>query len=206
MTNLPSSNWKVHECKCVAQIFRTSIQKKTRISKKMDVMVTGFFQTCKVSTLGKAQKTNVSKTVNKCWSYGAVEWLFIDISSPTATSLGGKKYWLLMVNDHTDYMEFFFKKKVSCLTKSTNQWNCWRQNITFKFKRFNVRVQMKIVHWRDCVKKKEMVLLLNIKCLAHLSKMVMLSKNYQHCLAQWVQCWMEVILLTLKKDSCGFRL
>ena len=58
---------------------------------KMDVMVTRIFQPCKACTLGKAKKANKSKTVNK-HSIIPRGWLLIDISSPTATSLGGKKH------------------------------------------------------------------------------------------------------------------
>ena len=53
---------------------------------------TGVLQPWKACVLGEAKKANMSKTVNKCSTIPGV-LLLIDISSPTTTSVGGKKHW-----------------------------------------------------------------------------------------------------------------
>ena len=81
----------------------------------------GTFQWHKGCILGKAKKANVSKTINKLSNIPG-EWLLIDVSSPTATSLGGKNIgcWLMIVL--IAHGVIFLKKKVSYQTKLTSWW------------------------------------------------------------------------------------
>ena len=76
-------------------------------------------------------------------------------------NVGGKKHWLLIIDDYTAYTSLFLRKTVSFQTKSVSWWKNWRQNITLKLKRFVVIMQMRIVLLGHCSKKKEMELLLN---------------------------------------------
>ena len=111
---------------------------------------------------------------------------------------------MIIIDDCTEYSwRIFLKKKVSCQTKLMSWWESWRQNTAFKLIRFNVIIQVRIVQWKHSVKNEEMILLLSIQHLAHLSKMVVLSKNLQCWLTEWDQCWMELILLTLEDESSG---
>ena len=63
--------------------------------------------------------------------------VFIDISSPTAISLGSRKHWLLIVDDCTNYALSYFLKENSALPDKVNKLiKTWRQNVVFKWKRF----------------------------------------------------------------------
>ncbi len=66
------------------------------------VSLKGNFNPCEDCALGKARQNNVSKkAVPRSTNKG--ERLFIDISSPSTKSMGGKQHWLLIVDDCTDY-------------------------------------------------------------------------------------------------------
>ena len=73
-------------------------------------MVTGIFQPCEVCALGKAKKRSVSKTANTQSNLPG-EQLFIDVSLPVAISLVGRKHWLLIVDDFTNYTLCYFRKE-----------------------------------------------------------------------------------------------
>ena len=64
--------------------------------------LTGTFNSCEDCTLGKAKKESVSKK-NMKQSKILGERLFFDISSPLSSTLGGKKHWLMVVEDSTNY-------------------------------------------------------------------------------------------------------
>ncbi len=67
-----------------------------------DISSKGNFNPCENCTLGKARQANVSKkAIPRSTNEG--EWLFIDISSPSTKSMGGKQHWLLILRDCTDY-------------------------------------------------------------------------------------------------------
>eukprot|EP00984_Skeletonema_dohrnii_P022875 scaffold11976_cov67-Skeletonema_dohrnii-CCMP3373.AAC.1 len=78
--------------------------------KARGLKVTGSFKPCEGCFVGKAKKTNVSKEPNERSNIPG-ERLFIDISSPKQTSLGGKKHWLLALDDCTDSSWSWFMKK-----------------------------------------------------------------------------------------------
>ena len=79
----------------------------TRTAKEMNVKLIGQFKPCKPCVIGKARKKNVTKNPVKC-SSTIQEPLFVDVSLPTAKSLGGNKYWLLDIEYKTDYGRSFF--------------------------------------------------------------------------------------------------
>ena len=66
------------------------------------VLLKGKFKPCEDCALGKARQANVSKRfVPRSSNRG--EQLFLDISSPSTRSMGGKWHWLLVVDDCIDY-------------------------------------------------------------------------------------------------------
>ena len=81
------------------------------MGKAMSLQLTGVFKPCKACALDTARKIKVSKmSVSYLMVKG--EGLFIDINSPSTASLGGKKYWLLIVENNTDYaLSYFLPEK-----------------------------------------------------------------------------------------------
>ena len=63
--------------------------------KAMGLQLIGMFKSCKACALGKAKKERVAEPC----SIIKGERLFIDISSSSMASMGGKKCWLLEVED-----------------------------------------------------------------------------------------------------------
>ena len=101
--------------------FFKAITHKT--AKAMNIWLAGQFQPSKHCTLDKACKTAVNEAPDK---YAAVkgEHLFINISSLAVKSLGGRKLWILVIDDCKDYSWSFFLKeesklreKIHCLIK-----------------------------------------------------------------------------------------
>ena len=72
----------------------------------------GHVHKCENCDMGKMRKKNVKKTTEKRSEKGG-ERLFLDISSVKGKSYGGSKFWILVVDDHTDYCWSFFVKKKS---------------------------------------------------------------------------------------------
>ena len=80
--------------------------------KAMGIQLLGLFQACKDCTLGKARNGCVSKKAGVC-SIVMGERLFYDISSPSFSTFGGMKHWLLVIEDSADYVwSYFLKEKL----------------------------------------------------------------------------------------------
>ena len=62
--------------------------------------------------MGKAKKTEIGRMA-VLHSMVKEQWLFIDISLPLTAIMDGKKHWLLVVEDDTDYAWSYFLKKRS---------------------------------------------------------------------------------------------
>ena len=62
----------------------------------------GMFNSYEDCALGKAKKGTVHKKAVEC-SKILGERLFFDISSPLTPTVGGKKHWLLVMEDSSDY-------------------------------------------------------------------------------------------------------
>ena len=83
-----------------------------RTAKMLDLKVTGKFIKCENCAISKARRKNLNKeTVNRSVEKG--NRLFIDISSIKSTSYGGKKFWLLVLDDFSDCSFSFFLKAKS---------------------------------------------------------------------------------------------
>lgn len=80
--------------------------------KHLNLKVTGTLETCEHCKLGKAQKTKMNKeTTNKC--NVPLERVYVDIAPVLRTSLGGKRFWLLIVDEATKYKWSYFLKHKS---------------------------------------------------------------------------------------------
>ena len=72
----------------------------------------GDFEVCKDCAVAKARQKNV----NKVWKVGSQipgERLYLDISSIKEKSFGGAKFWVLIVDDYTDFCWSLFLKSKS---------------------------------------------------------------------------------------------
>ena len=79
--------------------------------KAMGLQLTGMFKPCKDCALTEAKKNGMSKMALSC-SMVKGKRLFIDISSPSTATMGGKKHWHLIVEDRTEYgFSGFLKEK-----------------------------------------------------------------------------------------------
>ena len=61
----------------------------------------------------KNQTTNIPKFSKSQQAKNPGERIIIDISSMIPPSAGGKKHWLLIMDESTDYTHSFFLKKKS---------------------------------------------------------------------------------------------
>ena len=78
----------------------------------MGIQLTGTFKLHEDWALGKAKKGRVSKKAVACWKILG-QRLFFDISSPPTPIFGGKKHWLLAIEDSPDYVwSYFLKEKL----------------------------------------------------------------------------------------------
>ena len=74
-----------------------------------DLKLTGNFKVCEDCAVAKARQKNL----NKDWKGGSQspgERLYLDISSVRDASYGGSKFWVLIVDDYTDYCWSIFLK------------------------------------------------------------------------------------------------
>ena len=79
-------------------------------TKLMGIQVTNTFKLFEDCALGKANKSRVCKKAVAC-SKILEERLFFVISSPSTSTFGGKKHWLLVIEDSTDYVWSYFSKE-----------------------------------------------------------------------------------------------
>ena len=84
--------------------------------KHFNIQVTSTFEPCEDCTLGKAKQQAKSKKAVPCLQFLG-ERLFFDISSPSTPTFGGKRHWLLVIDDHSDYCWSFFLSEKSNLTQ-----------------------------------------------------------------------------------------
>jgi hypothetical protein len=88
-------------------------ENKTRTTaQKMNVELTGKFSTCEYCVKGKARQKKVAKSTEK-QSTHPFEKLYVDISTMATTSVGGKKNWVLIVDEFTHMKWSIFLKNKS---------------------------------------------------------------------------------------------
>ena len=75
--------------------------------KEMNFIMTGKFQPCEDCAVDKTNQSNVSKQPVE-WSKVKGKRLFIDISSPSAKSVVGKCYLLVVLDDCSDNAWSYF--------------------------------------------------------------------------------------------------
>ena len=103
-----------------------TITRKT--AKEMKVIVTEQFKPCEACALTKIRNKNLSKTPVKC-SNIVGERLFLGVSSPLVTSLGGKCHWHLLVDDKSDTLGSSSLKEKSDLVATITLLKNWSQSM-----------------------------------------------------------------------------
>ena len=79
----------------------------------MGIKLTGKLEPCETCTQAKIRQANVPKKKEKQVPSRPGYRLFIDIGSFKHESMGGKRHWLIMVDEFSDCSSSFFREKVT---------------------------------------------------------------------------------------------
>ena len=80
-------------------------------AENMGIKVTGKLERCEICAQAKIRQANIMKKKEKQVSSRPGYRLFIDISSFKHESMGGKRHWLVAVDDFSDCSHSFFLKR-----------------------------------------------------------------------------------------------
>jgi hypothetical protein len=109
------SNQRIYDINHLHKVFGHCGQKVLNNTIKMyGFKSSGNFDTCEQCAIAKAQQKNV----NKNWLVSSKlpgDCVYVDISSIKERSIGGEKFWALIVDDYTDYCWNFMLKNKSDL-------------------------------------------------------------------------------------------
>ena len=82
-------------------------------AENMGIKITGKLEPCEVCTQVKIRQANVPKRKQKQVPSRPGHRMFIDISSFKHESMGGKRHWLIVVDEFSDYSHSFFLRRKS---------------------------------------------------------------------------------------------
>ena len=91
-------------------------------TKYLGIQTTGKLNPCEHSARGKIRQANIPTISKNQQAKIPGERIFIAISSMMHPTSGGKKHWLLIVDEATDYTHSFFLKKKSDLVETMIIW------------------------------------------------------------------------------------
>ena len=80
-------------------------------TKYLGIQITGKLNPCEHCTKEKIRQANTPKFFKNQQAKNPGEGIFIDVSSMIHASAGGKKHWLLIVDEATDYTHSIFKEE-----------------------------------------------------------------------------------------------
>jgi hypothetical protein len=84
--------------------------KTKKTAKYYDIKLSGNFEVCSDCAKAKARQKNIPKGNDTVHAESKGERLSFDISGIKSKSYGGAKFWLLVVDDKTDYSWGYFLK------------------------------------------------------------------------------------------------
>jgi hypothetical protein len=117
---MPKDKVKIDVNKLHEILGHPSEETTKRTAKGMGIELTGEFKRCENCALSNIRKRKVTKeSENKATNKG--ERLFLDISSVKYISGGGRRFWLLIVDEATSMKWSFFLRSKSELAKITMQ-------------------------------------------------------------------------------------
>ena len=143
----------------------------------MGIQVNGSFKPHEDCAFGKTKKSRVSKKTVAC-SKNLGGRLFSDISSPSTPTFGGKKHWLLVMEDSRDYAwSFFLKEKLDLAVIMLGLIKNLKISIICRYNTYTVTSQVKMFSSKKPTNRKSWGWTLNI--LPHIShnKMAVSNKN-----------------------------
>ena len=91
----------------LGHISKTLLEKSAKL---IGWTLTGTLTTCDACAKAKAKAKGVTKKATKPASKPG-EWLHFDTAGPYSTSLGGSTYWVMAVDDPSQYRYSGFMKK-----------------------------------------------------------------------------------------------
>ena len=95
----------------IHRVFGHMSEETTRkTAKYYDVEIQGKFEPCESCLLGKAKQKNTNKESTRDKSKKPGERMYLDISSIKSESYGGRKFWLLIVDEATNNCWSYFLK------------------------------------------------------------------------------------------------
>ena len=80
-------------------------------AENMGIKLTGKLGPCEVCAHAKIRQANVPKKKEKQVASRPGYRMFIDISSFKHESMGGKRHWLIAVDEFSDYSHSFFLRR-----------------------------------------------------------------------------------------------
>ena len=96
----------------------TSEETTRATCKRAGIKLIGSFEICDACALAKARQRNLGHVSEERRSKRQGERLSFDVSSTKCKSLGGKQYWLLVIDEATSYCwSYFIKQKAMYLSK-----------------------------------------------------------------------------------------
>ena len=91
-------------------------------AENMGIKLTGKLEPCEICAQAKIRQANVPKKKEKQVPSRPGYRMFIDISSFKHESMGGKRHWLIAVDELSDYIHSFFLRKKSDQTVMIPIW------------------------------------------------------------------------------------
>ena len=91
-------------------------------AENMGIKITGKLKPCEVCAQAKIRQANVPKRKQKQVPSSPGYRMFIDISSFKYETMGGKRHWLIVVDEISDYSHSFFLWKKSDQTVVIPTW------------------------------------------------------------------------------------
>ena len=104
-------------------------------TKYLGIQTRGKSNPCEHCARGKIRQTNIPKVSKGQQAKNPGERVFIDISSMMYPSAGGKKHWLLIVDEATDSTHSSFLKKKSDMIEIMLIWT------TNLFKKYHIGIK-----------------------------------------------------------------
>ena len=104
----------------------------------LGIQTTGKLNPCEHCARGKIRQATIPIVLKGKQAKNPGERIFIHMSSMMYPGAGGKKHWLLIVDEATDYTHRFFSKKKSDMIKIMLIW------IKTLFKKYHIRLYNRI--------------------------------------------------------------
>ena len=150
-------------------------------AENMGIKLTGILEPCELCAQAKIRQANVPKKKKKQVPSRSGYRMFIDISLFKHESMGGKRHWLIVADEFSDYSHSFFLKEKS---DQTGVIPIWIKGLKTKYGIIvkNIRLDNSgenIGVSRKNVRDRTLTIYLSSQHQAHLKKTQLLKEKYQ---------------------------